>query len=642
MTVLTLRDVSLAYGHRPLLDHVDFDIAAGDRVCVVGRNGTGKSTLFKVLSGATVPDDGEVWRRDTLRIAHLEQEVPAELPGTVFEVVAAGLGELGALLTAYHRCLSDIVGRGAAAMEESAMLQQRIDAMDGWNLDQKVETVLSRLSLPADAPFNSCSGGIRRQVMLARALVVAPDLLLLDEPTNHMDITAIRWLEDFLMSYQGALMFITHDRSLLKRLATRIVDLDRGRLTSFPGDYDNYLSKKDSLFELEQQAIARFDKKLAEHEAWLRQGIKARRTRNEGRVRALEAMRRVRSRRLTTPGQARIDVDGRFESGKLVFDVCGVNFRYGANWVVHDFSTRILRGDRVGVIGPNGSGKTTLLKLLLGQIQPESGHVSRGARVQLAYFDQQRAQLDMNKSVREVASDGSDYLAVQGRQRHVISYLKDFLFPPERIDSPVKSLSGGERNRLLLAKMFTRPANVMVLDEPTNDLDVETLELLEELLSEFAGTLLLVSHDRTFIDNVVTNVLVLEGDGNIQEFIGGVPDRLGRLERSAGVQGPAQGMPAKAARPVRTQRTAAGSQKLTYHEQQELLGLPSHIEAMEAERQQLEREVITREFYRQEKNVIIEALARLQRIKDELARSYERWDHLEVLASPNRTGHKAP
>jgi len=628
MTILTLSDVSLAYGHLPLLAHVDFQIETGERVCLVGRNGTGKSTLFRVLSDVAEPDEGEVWHKDTLRISHLEQEVPVDTSETVFEVVAFGLGELGQILADYHNAVHH-VGSAEESMETLSALQHRIEASDGWNINQKVETVLSRLSLPADKLIKDCSGGIRRRVMLARALVSEPELLLLDEPTNHMDITAITWLEEFLLSFQGALIFITHDRTFLKHLATRLIELDRGTLTSFVGDYDHYLRKKEELLDIETRANARFDKKLAEEEVWIRKGIKARRTRNEGRVRALQALRVARSQRMEVQGKANLNVDTGDMSGKIVVDMRHVSFNYDEHCIINDFSTRIIRGDRIGIIGPNGSGKSTLLKLILGELKPDSGQVVTGTRLQLAYFDQNRAQLDTEKSVRDNISEGSDFIDVKGRSRHVISHLRDFLFPPERIDSPVKSLSGGERNRLLLAKMFTQSANMMILDEPTNDLDVDTLELLEDLLTDYEGTLVLVSHDRTFLDNVVTSTIVFEGDGRVNEYVGGYEDwiRQRRISDISTKQG--NGKPDK--EKITSQeksKSTAGKIKLSYKENTELTGLPEQIEALEQEQQALEKQISGSEFYQQEKEIITTTLARLEEVRMKLHYAYERWEYL--------------
>src|SRR6266568_1688652 len=617
MFLLRFDDVSLAYGHLPLLAHVDFQIEPGERVCLVGRNGAGKSTLLRLITGAALPDDGEIWRRDALRIAHLEQEVPPDTDQTVFEVVAAGLGELGTLLTEYHRLTQHALAAEPSFLERMARLHACIDTLDGWNINQKVETVLSRLGLPADQSLADCSGGTRRQVMLARALVSEPDLLLLDEPTNHLDISAITWLEKFLLAYHGALIFITHDRALLKHLATRIVELDRGKLTSFPGDFDGYLSRKEELLEIEARALAKFDKKLAEEEAWIRQGIKARRTRNEGRVRALQAMRRERVQRLEAMGKARFGINAGALSGKLVVDLRWVSFRYGDNVIIDDLSTRILRGDRVGIIGPNGSGKSTLLELILGELAPTSGQVVIGTRLQIAYFDQHRRLLNPEKTVRENMSD-SDYVTVKGRSRHVIGYLKDFLFQPERVDSPVNALSGGERNRLLLAKIFTRSANMIVLDEPTNDLDVETLELLEDLLADYEGTLLLVSHDRTFLDNVVTSTLVFEGEGKIGEYAGGYEDwKRQRLVSPARESSKHASAPRAVAAAV-LEKPNNKNRKLSYKEQRELETLPKRIEALEAEQAALSARMGEADFYRQSGDKIATAMERLEAVKNEL------------------------
>ena len=629
MPLLRLDNLSLTYGHLPLLARVDFQVESGERVCLVGRNGTGKTTLFRVMTGAAIPDDGEIWRAETLRVAHLEQEVPPDTDQTIFQVVAGGLGELGSLLTQYHQITHEPGGEDPDSLRRLAQLQSRIESQDGWNINQKVETVLTRLSLPEDKLLCDCSGGTRRQVMLARALVSAPDLLLLDEPTNHLDINAITWLEKFLFSYNGAVIFITHDRTFVRRLATRIVELDRGRLTSFPGDFDAYLSKKDELLEIEERASARFDKKLAEEEAWIRQGVKARRTRNEGRVRALQALRQEKARRLEAQGSARFGIDAGAMSGKLVVDVRRVSFRYGEDTIIRDLSTRILRGDRIGIVGPNGSGKSTLLKLILGELQATSGEIVLGTRLQLAYFDQHRRMLDTEKTVRQNMSD-SDYVTVRGRSRHVIGYLKDFLFPPQRIDSPVNALSGGERNRLLLAKIFTQSANMMVLDEPTNDLDVDTLELLEELLSEYEGTLLLVSHDRTFLDNVVTSTLVFEGDGKFIEYAGGYDD-WERYQRQI-FETPVQPQRRTVTQPIaRPSNRDDGPRKLTYKEQRELASLPTQIEVLEKEQAELLARMGEGDFYRRPSAVITTTLERLESLKQELDASYQRWQDLESI-----------
>jgi ATP-binding cassette subfamily F protein uup len=632
MALLRLEEISLAYGHIPLLTHSDFQIDAGERVCLVGRNGTGKTTLLRVITGAVVPDEGVIWRMDTLRVAHLEQEVPPDTDQRIFEVVAGGLGELGGLLTEYHQMTHQASVPDGATLHGLAQLQARIETLGGWNINQKVETVLTRLSLPGDKRFSDCSGGIRRQVMLARALVCEPDLLLLDEPTNHLDINAITWLESYLLTFRGALIFITHDRTFVRRLATRIVELDRGKLKSFPGNLDAYLRKKDELLEIEERAIAKFDKKLAEEEAWIRQGIKARRTRNEGRVRALHALRREKAQRLEAQGKARFGIDAGNLSGKLVADVRRVSFRYDQHWIIRDWSTRILRGERVGILGPNGSGKSTLLKLILGELAATSGEVVLGTRLQVAYFDQHRRMLNLEKTVRQNMSD-SDYVTVKGRSRHVIGYLKDFLFVPERIDSPVKALSGGERNRLLLAKIFTRSANMIVLDEPTNDLDVDTLELLEDLLADYDGTLLLVSHDRTFLDNVVTSTLVFEGDGKFGEYAGGYEDweRYQRPIPAAPVEPQKTGK--EPPQTIVKKSPSNKSRKLTFKEQRERESLPERIEALEAEQAQLHKLMGEADFYRQSSDQIAATMERLETVKGDLEACYERWQTLESVAA---------
>jgi len=516
MPLLRLNRVSLAFGHRPLLDNVELEVFSGERVCLLGRNGEGKSSLLRLIGGETVADDGDVWLRPGMRIASLAQEIDLDVGGIVFDVVAGGLPELGSLVSEYHHLTLELEQSSSpGALQRLSVLQHELEARDGWQIEQRVASVLSRLQLDGDMEFEALSGGWRRRVMLARALVCEPDVLLLDEPTNHLDIEAITWLEDFMVEFSGALLFVSHDRAFVRRLATRVVELDRGKLSSWPGDYDDYLRRKSEQLEVEARHDALFDKKLSQEEAWIRKGIKARRTRNEGRVRALKTLREQYRQRRKRSGTVKLRLDKGEHTGKLVFEAEDINVSFSENTVIRDFSTTVLRGDRVGIIGPNGAGKSTLIRVLLGELQPDSGRVKSGTRQQVAYFDQQRGQLDPKKTVMDNVADGSHRVMVNGRDVHVAGYLRDFLFPAERLQSPVSSLSGGERNRLLLARLFAKPANLLVMDEPTNDLDVETLELLEELLMDYQGTLLLVSHDRAFLDNVVTRSLVFEGEGRI-------------------------------------------------------------------------------------------------------------------------------
>ncbi len=524
MSLLTLRDVSLQFSGPALLDKVNLQIDDRERVALIGRNGMGKSTLLKIIAGLHAADEGEI-QSGTSKISYLSQEVPRDLHGTIFDLVAGGLEEQADLVRRYHHAtLAVVEDPSEANFDALSRAQQQLEAADGWQLEQQIETVLSRLSLDADLLFETLSGGLRRRALLARELVKSPDLLILDEPTNHLDIESIAWLEQFLLNWSGALLFVTHDRAFMQRLATRILELDRGQLTDWPGNYQNYLRRREERANAEALENARFDKKLSQEEVWIRQGIKARRTRNEGRVRALEAMRKAYGERRVKQGTAKIQLQEAERSGKLVVDAEDVTYGWNEQPVIRRFSTRIMRGDKIGIIGPNGVGKSTLLNLLLGKLTPTSGSIRLGSQLEVAYFDQLRAALDLEKSVRDNVSGGSDKVEVNGKSRHVISYLQDFLFDPGRAMQPVNALSGGERNRLLLARLFTRPANLLVLDEPTNDLDIETLELLEELLVDYQGTVLLVSHDREFLDNVVTSTLVFEGDGRVNAYVGGYAD----------------------------------------------------------------------------------------------------------------------
>jgi ABC transport system ATP-binding/permease protein len=650
MPLVSLDRVSMSYGHLPLLDASSLQIEPGERVALIGRNGTGKSTLLRIITGELAPDAGTVWRQPGIRAARLEQDVPLSAHRAVFDVVADGLGDLRDLITAYHRAVHEMtVGgdHGEAALDRLGRLQHELEERGGWTLEQRVELVLDRLQLPADTIVDTLSGGWRRRVLLARALVAEPDLLLLDEPTNHLDIDAITWLEGFLAEYAGAVVFVTHDRAFLQRLATRIVEIDRGRLTSWPGDYATYLRRKEEALANEATLQTKFDKKLAEEEAWLRQGIKARRTRNEGRVKALEAMRAERAARRESAGDVRLSVEQADPSGKMVFEATHVSKAFAAanatnltNPVVTDFSARIMRGDRIGLIGPNGAGKTTLLRLLLGELPPDSGEVRQGANVQIAYYDQQREQLDPERTVFDTVGEGNDTVTVNGQARHVHGYLRDFLFPPERAYSPVKALSGGERNRLLLARLFTRPANVLVLDEPTNDLDLETLELLEAQLVDWPGTLLLVSHDRAFLDNVVTSTFAFEGEGRVREYVGGYADWLRQRQDAGRVLATNEGRRRNPMTPSHHSSAAAVahapapssrvSKKLSYKEQRELADLPARIDAVEEERRALTARMSSAEFYKEGADAIAATLARAEALDRELTAMYGRWAELDA------------
>jgi len=629
MPLLRLNKVSLAFGHRALLDAADLEVFRGERVCLVGRNGEGKSSLMRLLSGEVAPDDGECWIRPAMRVAYLAQEIGMDCDDTVFDVVAAGLSGLGQLISDYHRTATELEqADNPAALHRLSELQQALEAANGWQLEQRVETVLSRLDLDSEAVFHSLSGGWRRRVMLARALVCEPDILLLDEPTNHLDIEAITWLEEFMLDYAGALLFISHDRAFVRRLSTRIIELDRGQLSSWPGSYDEYVRRKAEQLEVEARHNALFDKKLSQEEAWIRQGIKARRTRNEGRVRALQALREAHRQRRNRTGSARLALDGGEQSGKQVFEAEAVSLSFGGNRVIDNFSTTILRGDRVGIIGPNGAGKSTLIKLLLGELQPDSGQVRRGTRQQVAYFDQQRELLNADKSVMDNVADGSQHVVVNGRDRHVASYLRDFLFPAERLQSPVSTLSGGERNRLLLARLFAKPANLLVMDEPTNDLDVETLELLEELLMDYQGTLLLVSHDRAFLDNVVTSTLVFEGAGVIGEYVGGYTDWL-RHSTAASKAAAGSHHNETSVKAGPGEAAALKPKKLSYKEQRELDALPEKIGELEALQAQLQTAIGDPGFYQQPHEQVNEIVERLQAVEEELTDCFARWEVLE-------------
>ena len=628
MPLITLQSVDYSVGGPLLLDHVDLSIEPGERIAIIGRNGAGKSTLLKLISRDLQPDDGELRYEDGVRVSRLEQEVPADTAGDVFDVVAGGLGEQGALLARFHH-LSHAAEVDAAALAE---VQSRIEELGAWTLEQRVGETLTRLSLDGDRPFAGLSGGMRRRVMLARALVAQPDVLLLDEPTNHLDIESIDWLEGFLKSWRGTLVFITHDRRFMRALATRIVEIDRGALTSWPGDWDNYLRRREERLHAEAQENARFDKLLAQEEVWIRQGIKARRTRDEGRVRRLKAMRDERAQRREVTGKVRMEAAQGDASGRKVIEAKNVTVTLGGRGILRDFETTIFRGDRIGLIGPNGSGKTTLLKTLLGELTPDSGEVRLGSGLQIAYFDQYRQTLNESWNAIENVAEGSEFVEINGKRKHVIGYLQDFLFTPERARAPITRLSGGERNRLLLARLFAQPSNLLVMDEPTNDLDVETLELLEELLGDYAGTLLLVSHDRDFLDNVVTSTLVMEGDGDVGEYVGGYTDWL--RQRPQGEARAFRGEPAKAAAPQASTPPPAApppaKRKLSYKETRELEALPGRIEALEAEVAKLTEALSDPGFYSRDAAAISAHNAELARVQAELDTAYARWSELDA------------
>ena len=624
MSLLQLQRVDYGVGGPLLLEHVDLSIEAGERVCIVGRNGAGKSTLMRLIAGELKPDDGEVRLQSGVVVARMAQEVPADAHGTVFDVVAQGLGELGELLARYHHALD------AGDMAAIGEAQTRIEARNGWDLDRRINQVIEQLELPGDADFAALSGGMKRRVLLGQALARKPAILLLDEPTNHLDIESIAWLEGFLKSFEGSLLFVTHDRGFLRALATRIVEIDRGQVTSWPGDYDNYLRRREERLHAQAQENARFDKLLAQEEVWIRQGIKARRTRNEGRVRALKAMRVERAKRRELGGNVRMAAAQAQSSGRKVVEATHVSQAFGGRDLLRDVSTTILRGDRVGIIGPNGSGKSTLLKILLGELQPDTGGVELGTNLQVAYFDQHRSQLDESLSALENVAEGREYVEINGARKHAIGYLQDFLFTPERARAPITRLSGGERNRLLLARLFAQPSNLLVMDEPTNDLDVETLELLEELLGEYTGTLLLVSHDRDFLDNVVTSTLVLEGDGQLGDYVGGYSDWL--RQRSAPAVASAEAVASATTTPVPAPAAASqpAKRKRSYKETRELEALPARIEALEADIAAQTQAMQQPAFFQQDGAAITAANTALAQSQAELDAAYARWEALEA------------
>ncbi len=622
MPLLQLSEVSLAYGHVALLDRADLVIEPGERIGLIGRNGTGKSSLLRIIEGAAPPDDGTVWSAPGLRLAAVPQEPAFDAGQSIFEATASGLGEARQRLVDYHAAAQ------AGDLERMQPLHEALDASGGWALEPRIEAPLTRLGLDADRAVDALSGGLRKKVALARALVAGPQLLLLDEPTNHLDIAAIEWLEQALVELGAAVLFVTHDRRFLDRVAQRIVELDRGRLASFPGNFSAYEARKAEMLAIEAVVAQKFDKTLAQEEAWIRKGVEARRTRTEGRVRRLQQLRVERAARRERLGRVELALSPGERSGRLVAELEHVAKSYGARRVVDDFSCRVMRGDKIGFIGPNGSGKTTLLKLILGEIAPDAGRVRLGARLAPAYFDQFRAALDEEATLADTISPGADYIEIEGRRKHVISYLGDFLFPPERARALVKSLSGGERNRLLLARLFSRPANVLVLDEPTNDLDIETLELLEALLQEYAGTLLLVSHDRAFLDNVVTQTIAYEGDGRWKEYVGGYSD----WERMRGTNGDAADEARPSPRPSPRGEGEPRPRKLSYNETRELEALPAKLEALEREQAEIAAKLADPATYQDRATDVAALDARHEAIEAELTALLARWEALESRA----------
>jgi ABC transport system ATP-binding/permease protein len=639
MPHITLDNASLAFGHHALLAQASFQLDPGERVGLIGRNGAGKSSLLKAIAGTIKLDDGVVWRAPNVRVVYVPQEPELDKSHTVFEAVAEGLGSLQQTIIDYHQVTHEMGMPDAnieALMERMQALQHEMDAQNGWVAQTRVETVLSRLKLDADVLVSTLSGGWRKRVALGRALVAEPEVLLLDEPTNHLDLEAIEWLEDLLLGFNGSVLFITHDRRFLDKLATRITELDRGNLTDFVGNFSQYQIKKEELLAVEETHAAKFDKFLAQEEVWIRQGIKARRTRNEGRVRRLEALRLDRAARRERQGDVKLNLDAGERSGKLVAELDQVYKSYGDKALIKGFSTRILRGDKIGLLGPNGIGKSTLLKLILGDIEADSGDIQRGTKINVAYFDQMREQLDEEATLADTISPGSDFVEIGNERKHVISYLEDFLFPPQRSRSPVKSLSGGERNRLLLARLFARPANVLVLDEPTNDLDIDTLELLEALLQEYSGTLFLVSHDRAFLENTVTQVIAFEGQGKLTEFGGGYDDWLRfsqdrNSKPSVSKSSPTPKVPA-AASAANTPSPAATTRKtLNFKEQRELEALPAEIEQLEQEQAEIQTQFAQGDIYKQPPEQVKQLQDRLDEIESLILEKLARWETLESL-----------
>lgn len=645
MSILQLKNITVIFGDPPLLDGVEFLVQPGERVCLVGRNGSGKSTLMKVIAGEIIADDGQRIIEGNTIIARLEQDPPQTTEISLFDYVAEGLADVGDTIKDYYhqtRLVADDPSEGN--LKRLQKLQEELETRDAWQFEQQIEQTLTMLKLDADASLSTLSGGWRRKAALARALVRQPDLLLLDEPTNHLDIEMIRWLEQSLVHFKGAIVFVSHDRAFIRHMATRIVDLDRGQLTSYPGNYETYLNKKQHDLEVEASQNAEFDRKLAQEEVWIRQGIKARRTRNEGRVRALKKLREARQARRELMGSAVVAQHQGARSGKMVFEVNDLSYAIEGKPIVKHLNLNVMRGDKLALIGPNGSGKSTLIKLLLGQLEADAGHCRQGTNLEVAYFDQHRLGLDLEKSVIDAVADGKRDLTVNGHPRHVMSYLQDYLFSPERVNAPVKSLSGGEKNRLMLAKLMLKPSNVLVLDEPTNDLDVETLEMLETLLNNYEGTVLLVSHDREFVDNVANSCLVFEGAGQLREFVGGFTDvenwyqqrEKERDSQRKAAQESAKNETNSAGDSPSAKSSPRKTKKLSYKDQRELESLPANIETLELRLGELQEQVNDPDFFRQDNDVTAPLLAQLNDIENELSQKYARWDELESMLEDNQ------
>ena len=634
MDLIRISKAQLAFGTHALLNNADAVIESGERVCIVGRNGAGKSTLLKVLDGQVILDDGEINQLGGLKISRLEQDPPKGASGTVFDYVAQGMPEIANLLIDYHHVSNELQTECTdQLLNKLERLSNKLEAADGWRFDSRIQLVLTKLELSPDAKLESLSGGWLRKVALARALVSEPDLLLLDEPTNHLDMTSVMWLEQFLKDFKGGIVFISHDRAFIRAIATRILDLDRGKLISYPGDYATYLEQKAHDLKVEESQNALFDKRLAEEEAWIRQGVKARRTRNEGRVRELKQLRNERKQRVDQVGKTDFNIETADRSGKLVFEAKHLSHAFKEKTIVSDFSTLVMRGDRIGLVGPNGVGKTTLLKLMFGDLAPDSGETKQGVNLEFAYFDQYREKLDEEATVQDNVAEGKQEVMMGGRSRHVLGYLQDFLFPPARARTPVKALSGGEKNRLLLAKLFLKPSNILVLDEPTNDLDIETLELLEDIINQYQGTVIIVSHDREFIDNTCSSVWAFEGNGKVTDIVGGYSDYEAYVSYLAEQEKQAVQPAAKKVekQPTPAAKPAAKTNKLSYKLKLELEQLPNKMEKLEAEIEAQQAVVSDANFFKQESDVTTKALNHLAQLESDLEAALERWEELEEL-----------